>query len=87
MKPTDIFNNPIDLNHSIEWGEATWDQQAFSIRNRYNLPNGKYNKAGSGEIPWNDFKTMITESIKKDIFTNSELAEILKSISEKVSKI
>jgi hypothetical protein len=87
MKPNNKFQNPKDANHSIEWGEATWDNKSFSIRNRYNLESGKFNKAGSGEIPWDDFKTMIKESIQRDIFTNVELAEILKIISEKVAKI
>jgi len=87
MKANEKYPNPTDANHLIEWGEATWDKNSFSIRNRYNLPSGKFNKAGSGEIPWRDFKIMITESINKDIFTNSELAEILKTISEKVAQI
>ena len=87
MKASEKYLNPTDPNHSIEWGEATWNNKAFSIRNRYDLPSGKFNKAGSGEIPWHDFKTMITESIQRDIFTNLELAEILKTISEKVAKI
>ncbi|HOZ30611.1 MAG TPA: hypothetical protein PLL66_06805 [Bacteroidales bacterium] len=81
------YQNPNDVNHSIEWGESTWDENCFSIRNRYNLESGKFNKAGSGEIPWNDFKTMIKESIEKNIFTNAELSEILNSISEKIAKI
>ena len=87
MKPSEKYQNPTDPNHSIEWGEATWNNKAFSIRNRYDLASGKFNKAGSGEIPWEDFKTMITESVKKDIFSNIELAEILKTISEKIAKI
>ena len=87
MKASEKYLNPTDPNHSIEWGEATWNSKAFSIRNRYDLPSGKFNKAGSGEIPQHDFKTMITESIQRDIFTNVELAEILKTISEKVAKI
>ncbi len=69
-------------SHSIEWGNATWDDAEFSIRNRYdNATTGKFNKAGSGEIPWEDFKLMIKQSILKKQLDNSELAEILKDIS------
>ena len=87
MNVTEKYLNPKDPNHSIEWGKATWNNIDLSIRNRYDLPSGKFNKAGSGEIPLSDFKTMITESIKRDVFTNSELAEILKTISEQIAKI
>jgi hypothetical protein len=68
-------------NHSIEWGKATWDKKDKSIRNRYDTPAGKFNKAGSSEIPWEDFKTMISESIKRGKFSNSELADIMNDIS------
>lgn len=87
MNPTDNYENPNNSLHSIEWGESTWDSNSLSIRNRYNLPSGKFNKAGSGEIFWGDFKMMVIESIKKDKFTNVEIADILKTISEKVAKI
>jgi hypothetical protein len=79
------YQNPNDANHSIEWGESTWDEDCFSIRNRYNLESGKFNKAGSSEIPWEDFKLMINESISRKILTNLEVAEILKLISERIA--
>lgn len=68
--------------HSVEWGDATWDPTEFSIRNRYdNTATGRFNKAGSGEIPWEDFKLMIKQSILKKQLTNSEMAEILRDIA------
>ncbi|RKE77846.1 hypothetical protein [Chryseobacterium sp. AG363] len=80
MKVTDKFQDT--SNHSIEWGNATFNINQISIRNRYdNIQTGKFNKAGSGEIPWNDFKLMIKQSILKKKLTNSELAEILKDIA------
>ena len=75
---------PVVNNHSIEWGDATWDSNEKSIRNRYNTSEGKFNKAGSGEIPWEDFKLMISESIQRGHFSNKELSDILKDISEKL---
>lgn len=68
--------------HSIEWGEATWDSNEISIRNRYdNVITGRFNKAGSGEIPWEDFKHMIKQSIIRKHFNNTELIDILKEIA------
>ncbi len=76
MKPKDIFQN--DSGHSIEWGEATWDKDDFSIRNRYDNPlTGRFNKAGSSEVPWEDFKMMIKQSILRGHLENKDLAEIL----------
>lgn len=81
MNVKDKFNN---INgHSIEWGESTWDASDFSIRNRYdNTTTGKFNKAGSGEIPWEDFKLMIKQSILKGKLNNTEIAEILTDIAK-----
>lgn len=78
---------PVNNNHSIEWGEATWNSNDKSIRNRYDTNSGKFNKAGSGEIPWDDFKLMISESIKRGQFTNSELSTILDDISGKLKNL
>jgi hypothetical protein len=83
MNVKDKFQNT--PSHSIEWGDATWDVTDFSIRNRYdNVATGKFNKAGSGEIPWEDFKLMIKQSIQKKQLNNSELAEILKDIATSI---
>ncbi len=80
MEVKDKFKNT--ASHSIEWGEATWDSTEFSIRNRYdNITTGRFNKAGSGEIPWEDFKLMIKQSILKKQLSNSEMAEILRDIA------
>ncbi|KAF2519518.1 hypothetical protein E0W68_03995 [Flavobacterium salilacus subsp. salilacus] len=83
MNPKDTFKD--NSSHSIEWGEATWDNSEFSIRNRYDNPKtGKFNYAGSAEIPWEDFKMMIEQSITRGHFTEPELIEILKEIAKKL---
>lgn len=80
MDVLDKYTNT--ASHSIEWGNATWDVTDYSIRNRYdNVTTGKFNKAGSGEIPWADFKLMIKQSIIRKRLSSSELAEILKDIA------
>lgn len=74
--------------HSIEWGEATWNNSERSIRNRYdNVSTGKFNKFGSSEIPWEDFKMMIKESISRGELNNIELGEILNDISSKLKTL
>ncbi|WP_158858679.1 hypothetical protein [Lunatibacter salilacus] len=85
----DVKVNFIDTaSHSIEWGNATWDVNDFSIRNRFdNAITGKFNKAGSGEIPWKDFKLMIKQSILKKQLGNAELADILKDIATVISTL
>ena len=80
MKVTERLD--IENRHSIEWGNATWDNNDISVRNRYDTDDGRFNHSGSSELPWGDFNLMINESIKRNKFSKSEIAEILKSISE-----
>ena len=76
--------------YSIEWGEATWtkdepdESKDWSIRNRYSNQDGRFNYAGSSEVPWDDFKRMISESIRRGHFENEELANILNDIAKKL---
>lgn len=71
--------------YSIEWGYATWskdepkDQKDWSIRNRYSTRNGGFNIRGSNKVPWDDFKLMISESIKRNHFEKGDPAAILKT--------
>lgn len=81
-------NTTKSSGHSIEWGGATWNNREKSIRNRYdNVSTGKFNKSGSGEIPWEDFKLMIKESISRGQLNNAELGEILDDISTKLKTL
>ena len=70
--------------HSIEWGDGSWPGGSRSIRNRYDTASGRFNKAASGEIPWDNFKQMISESIQRGQLSNAELADIMKEISDKL---
>lgn len=69
-------------NYSIEWGYGTWskdwEEKDFAIRSRYNKDDGGFNLRGSAEIPWRDFKRLITESITENQFSNKELKAIIK---------
>ena len=74
----------INDNHSLEWGKSTWNPANLSIRNRYNTEEGKFNHAGSSEIPWGDFNLMIIESLKRNKFSKDEVSNLLKSIAETI---
>jgi hypothetical protein len=82
MEVKDKFTNNANSDHSIEWGNSTWNSADISIRNRYdNSATGKFNKSGSSEVPWEDFKLMISQSIERKHFSNKELGDILRNIS------
>ncbi|MES2760671.1 MAG: hypothetical protein V4677_00625, partial [Bacteroidota bacterium] len=65
-------------NYSIEWGYSTWTKdellvdKEWSIRNRYDKSGGGFNVRGSSEIPWDDFKRLIKESINENQFSTNE---------------
>jgi hypothetical protein len=69
-------------NYSIEWGYSTWSEDEleenkdWSIRNRYEKSGGGFNVRGSSEIPWEDFKKLIKESVNENQFSNKELRTI-----------
>ncbi len=77
----------IDERHSIEWGKSTWDENEYSIRNRFNTEEGRFNKIASSEIPWFDFNLMILESIKRNRFSKEEICEISNQITEYFKKL
>ncbi len=62
--------------HKIEFGKATWDESTVSLRNRYLTSNGGFSPRSSGEIPIEDIKILVKESIKNGFVSNAELIEI-----------
>lgn len=78
-------NFEIEPQHSIEWGRPTWAVKNkttdTSIRNRYDREGG-FNYAASSEIPWDDFKIMILQSIVRNHFSQDELQEIVQAIEQ-----
>lgn len=78
----------ISNDHSIEWGESSWDNgNDFSIRNRFdNNSNGGFNIRGSSELPWCDFNIMIIESINRNHFSKEQIFEISIAISKYMNK-
>lgn len=63
--------------HKIEFGKATWDENTLSLRNRYPTSNGEFSPRSSSEIPIEDVKFIVKESVKNGYITNNELIEIV----------
>jgi len=59
--------------HKIEFGRATWDDKAISIRNRYPTSTGGFSPRSSSEIPIEDIKIMTTESIKNGYLNQADI--------------
>lgn len=68
----------IDLEngHKIEFGKATWNEHATSIRNRYLTSNGDFSPRSSSEMPIEDVKILLKESVKNGYISEAELIEI-----------
>ncbi|RYX83148.1 hypothetical protein EON73_03980 [bacterium] len=62
--------------HKIEFGKATWDVRATSLRNRYPTATGGFSPRSSSEIPIEDVKIILKESVKNGYMSNAELIEI-----------
>ena len=83
---------PIDAQHSIEFGIATWcqdrpkDEQVESIRNRYENEDGIFSPRGSSEIPLTDMEILVCECLKRDKLNIDEMSNILKEIAESIKR-
>lgn len=62
--------------HKIEFGKATWNLTATSLRNRYPTSKGGCSPRSSSEIPIEDIKLIVKESVKNGYIANNELLEI-----------
>lgn len=62
--------------HKIEFGKATWNASATSLRNRYPTSKGGFSPRSSSEIPIEDVKIILKESVRNGYISNAELIEI-----------
>ena len=76
----------ISENHQIEIGISTWDTTQQSIRNRYNLSNGRIDPRSSSEIPRNDLRRLFIESIRNNLLEPLEQIEILEELIIKIKQ-
>ena len=62
--------------HRIEFGKATWDEDTVSIRNRYPTSTCGFSPRSSSEIPIEDVKIIVEESVKNGYLPDFQLIEI-----------
>jgi butyrate kinase len=55
------------VGHSVEFGNATWNPDVQSVRNRYDNEDGTFSPRGSSELPIPDLVHIIVESARRDI--------------------
>jgi hypothetical protein len=76
----------LENRHSIEIGKSTWNSDETSIRNRYDLPNGKFSQHNSSEIPISDLSTMIKFACEHNALSGDELEEIVVAATKSLKK-
>lgn len=66
----------LEDGHKIEFGKSTWDENAISLRNRYPTSNGGFSPRSSSEIPIQDLKVIMEETVKNGYISNEGLIEL-----------
>jgi hypothetical protein len=71
----------VDLGegHSIEFGQATCNPMARSVRNRYQTPTGGFSPRSSSEIPIEDIMPLVVETLRRDLVSPEETMRILQA--------
>lgn len=72
--------------HSIELGEATWDNNARSVRSRYKTSTGGFSPRSSPETPIYDLVPMLQLVAKHDELSPVECAEIISVLAESIKR-
>ena len=81
IKTKDLGNG-----HKIEIGNATWDSDDISVRNRYHTSNGGFSPRSSSEIPLNDVSEIIKTTVGEDLIDDKELVNMIIAISESLKR-
>lgn len=72
--------------HKIEFGEASWDATKTSIRNRYPTKTGGFSPRSSSEMPLEDLKIIIKETMANGYLSNREMMEIVEAGLKEIKK-
>ena len=78
----------VDLGdgHLIEFGRATWDDSAESIRNRYPTSTGGFSPRSSSEFPIEDLEHLIIEAARRDKLPVTVCAHAIAALAESVMR-
>ena len=67
--------------HLIEVGNATWDGNETSIRNRYPTSTGGFSPRSSSEIPLEDVSEILTVAVDENLLRPAVLVDLMVLIS------
>jgi hypothetical protein len=76
----------IEEGHSIEWGKASWSDEAFSVRNRYETSSGGFSPRSSSEFPIGDLKHLVVESAKRDLISQDRATKMIEELAASISR-
>ena len=76
----------VDLGdgHSIEFGRATWNTEAQSVRNRYETRSGGFSPHSSSEFPVEDVEPIAIETARRDLLSPNSAAVIIQALAESI---
>jgi len=80
-------------NYSIEFGISTWtenekeENQTFSIRNRFDTEEGKFNVHASSELDFWDLEQLIIESLRRDRINRNRILEIVNAANQSLQRV
>ncbi len=77
----------LEDGHKIEFGDATWDEDVKSVRNRYPTSTGGFSPRSSSEIPIGDITIIVTESIKHGYLSQNEILDIIETGIKKLREM
>ncbi len=74
----------LNKRDSIEFGGATLDTSARSVRNRYNNKDGIFSPRGSSEIPLRDLPTVVIETAKNDWLKPARARQVIEALEASI---
>lgn len=72
--------------HVIEIGQATWDSDETSVRNRYPTSNGGFSPRSSSELPIRDLRGIIETVAKEDRLEPKDIAAMISALSASLER-
>ena len=76
----------VSSGHRVEFGNATWHNGCFSLRDRWDTANGGFSPRSSSEIPVESFEALIKIGADNDAFTTAAAAAMIAALAEMIKK-
>lgn len=72
--------------HTIEIGGATWDEDERSVRDRWDLPDGRFSPRCSSEIPMESLVPIMEFVAKHNELSVAQCADIIAALAASISR-